>query len=314
MAIATSYGAFIAGEWVHGEGGSEIEVRSPYDDALIGAVTPASEAQVDAAVAAAKAAFPAWRRTPLRDARGAVPPRVRPLHGAQRGDRGDDRPRGRQDHPRGARGDGGVHRRPLPAGLRGRAAVRRQRAAVDAGGGRHEADHGGAGADRRGRGHLAVELPGRHRRHPARVRARARLHDGVEAVGVRAASAPTCSCSCCTTRASRPAPSTSCTAAARWARSWSSTATSAPSCSPGSVETGEQRGARRRPQEPRARAGRQRPADRVRRRRHRQGRRRRDHGLLLPRRAVLHGGGAHPRALVGEGSVRRGAASRGRRS
>ena len=27
MAIATSYGAFIAGEWVHGEGGSEIEVR-----------------------------------------------------------------------------------------------------------------------------------------------------------------------------------------------------------------------------------------------------------------------------------------------
>ncbi len=55
MAIATSYGAFIAGEWVHGEGGSEIEVRSPYDDSLIGSVTPASEAQVDAAVAAAKA-------------------------------------------------------------------------------------------------------------------------------------------------------------------------------------------------------------------------------------------------------------------
>ena len=66
MAIATSYGAFIAGEWVHGEGGDEIEVRAPYDNALVGAVTPASAAQVDAAVAAAKAAFPAWRRTPLR--------------------------------------------------------------------------------------------------------------------------------------------------------------------------------------------------------------------------------------------------------
>src|SRR3954454_23167290 len=66
MAIATSYGAFIAGEWVHGEGGDEIEVRAPYDNALVGTVTPASEAQVDAAVAAAKDAFPAWRRTPLR--------------------------------------------------------------------------------------------------------------------------------------------------------------------------------------------------------------------------------------------------------
>ena len=57
---------------------------------------------------------------------------------------------------------------------------------LDAGVGGHEADHGGAGADRRGRGHLAVELPGRHRGHPARVRPRARLHDGLEAVRVRA--------------------------------------------------------------------------------------------------------------------------------
>jgi len=65
MAVATSYGAFIAGEWVLGEGGAEIEVRAPYDNALVGTVTPASEAQVDAAVAAAKAAFPAWRKTPL---------------------------------------------------------------------------------------------------------------------------------------------------------------------------------------------------------------------------------------------------------
>ena len=58
MAIATSYGAFIAGEWVHGEGGDEIEVRAPYDDTLVGTVTPASEAQVDAAVAAANGGVP----------------------------------------------------------------------------------------------------------------------------------------------------------------------------------------------------------------------------------------------------------------
>ena len=64
----------------------------------------------------------------------------------------------------------------------------------------------------------------------------------------------------------------------------------------GSVETGEQVARDAGPQEPRARAGRQRPADRARRRRPRDGRRRRDHGLLLPRRPVLHGRRAHPRA------------------
>ncbi len=63
--IATQGGAFIGGRWVAGDG-DEIEVRGPYDGELIGTIHASSPAQVDAAVQAAKAAFPAWRRTPIR--------------------------------------------------------------------------------------------------------------------------------------------------------------------------------------------------------------------------------------------------------
>jgi len=63
---ATHPGAFIGGEWQEG-GGATIEVHSPYDGSLVGAVNAATDAQLEAAVAAAKAAFPAWRRTPLME-------------------------------------------------------------------------------------------------------------------------------------------------------------------------------------------------------------------------------------------------------
>ena len=62
--MAAHPGAFIDGEWQQG-GGAEFEVRNPFDDSLIGTVNAATDAQLEAAVAAAKAAFPAWRRTPL---------------------------------------------------------------------------------------------------------------------------------------------------------------------------------------------------------------------------------------------------------
>jgi acyl-CoA reductase-like NAD-dependent aldehyde dehydrogenase len=65
MAIATARSAFINGDWVAG-GGEEIEVRSPYDGTLLGSVQAASTAELEGAVAAARDAFPAWRRTPLR--------------------------------------------------------------------------------------------------------------------------------------------------------------------------------------------------------------------------------------------------------
>ena len=65
MSIATTrLGAFIDGSWVDGEG-DEIEVVSPGSGETLGSVRAATPPQVDAAVAAAAAAFPAWRATPL---------------------------------------------------------------------------------------------------------------------------------------------------------------------------------------------------------------------------------------------------------
>jgi succinate-semialdehyde dehydrogenase / glutarate-semialdehyde dehydrogenase len=65
MAIATARSAFINGEWIAGDG-EDIEVRSPYDGTVVGTVQAAAPADIDRAVAAARDAFPAWRKTPLR--------------------------------------------------------------------------------------------------------------------------------------------------------------------------------------------------------------------------------------------------------
>ncbi|KAK5110014.1 hypothetical protein LTR62_006381 [Meristemomyces frigidus] len=56
---------FINGEYVPGSGSETITIHSPSDDSLVtDKVQIATEKDVDAAVAAAKAAFPAWRDTP----------------------------------------------------------------------------------------------------------------------------------------------------------------------------------------------------------------------------------------------------------
>ncbi len=61
--LGGEYRLFINGEWVDGDG--SFENRSPINtDWLLGRFARASDAQVDQAVAAAKAAFPAWRDTP----------------------------------------------------------------------------------------------------------------------------------------------------------------------------------------------------------------------------------------------------------
>ncbi|MFI5050562.1 MAG: aldehyde dehydrogenase family protein, partial [Gaiellales bacterium] len=60
--VATPTGAFIGGQWVDGDG-ERIDVHSPSTGELVGSVQTSTPAQVDAAVAAAKAAFPAWRAT-----------------------------------------------------------------------------------------------------------------------------------------------------------------------------------------------------------------------------------------------------------
>ena len=62
MAVVTRPGTYIGGEWIPGDG-EEIEVRSPATGELLGSVVASTQAQVDAAVAAAAAAFRDWRRT-----------------------------------------------------------------------------------------------------------------------------------------------------------------------------------------------------------------------------------------------------------
>lgn len=54
----------IGGEWVDGEAGTTIDVVNPYDGSLIASVAEAREADVERAVKAARAAFPAWAALP----------------------------------------------------------------------------------------------------------------------------------------------------------------------------------------------------------------------------------------------------------
>ena len=56
---------YIAGEWVEGEGVSRDVNPSDTND-VVGLYAHASAAQVETAVAAARAAFPAWSRTGVR--------------------------------------------------------------------------------------------------------------------------------------------------------------------------------------------------------------------------------------------------------
>jgi malonate-semialdehyde dehydrogenase (acetylating)/methylmalonate-semialdehyde dehydrogenase len=55
---------FIGGEWVPASGGNALEVTDPATGEVLGHVPLSATSDADAAVQAAKAAFPAWRRTP----------------------------------------------------------------------------------------------------------------------------------------------------------------------------------------------------------------------------------------------------------
>lgn len=58
---------YINGEWVSPCGQGSIDVISPYSQEVVGAVPKANEEDVDKAVAAAKAAFPAWSATSVEE-------------------------------------------------------------------------------------------------------------------------------------------------------------------------------------------------------------------------------------------------------
>ncbi len=54
---------FIAGEWVESKGGT-VDVVNPAKGEVIAKVGVSTEKEIDEAIAAAKEAFPEWRRTP----------------------------------------------------------------------------------------------------------------------------------------------------------------------------------------------------------------------------------------------------------
>ena len=58
---------YIGGEWVESEGGTRHEVINPATEAAVAEITLGSEADVDKAVAAAKAAFESFSRTSVEE-------------------------------------------------------------------------------------------------------------------------------------------------------------------------------------------------------------------------------------------------------
>jgi aldehyde dehydrogenase (NAD+) len=64
MNVLTYDALYIDGKWTAAEGGGQTEVLGAADGAVIGGVPTGTAADVDAAVAAARAAFPAWAATP----------------------------------------------------------------------------------------------------------------------------------------------------------------------------------------------------------------------------------------------------------
>jgi betaine-aldehyde dehydrogenase len=63
MAMLGRKELFIGGKWVAPAAGGVLDVVSPASEAVVGHVGAATAADVNAAVAAARAAFPGWRRT-----------------------------------------------------------------------------------------------------------------------------------------------------------------------------------------------------------------------------------------------------------
>ena len=229
---------FIAGEWVAAaEASPNINPSNTHD--VVGEYARATAADAERAIAAAKAAFPAWSRSSIAAAPRHPESRRRRDPRAQGGARAPARPRGGQDARRG-------HRRDRPRGpdlrvLRRRVPAAGRREAAVGAPGRRRRDHPRAG--RRRRPDHALELPDRHPGLEDRAGARLRQHRGVQAgrprAGLRLGARPRSS----SAPACRRACSTWSWARARWSARRCSTARTSPrSPSPARSATGTPRG------------------------------------------------------------------------
>jgi aldehyde dehydrogenase len=63
LGAVTTYGHFINGEWVDGHSGKQIDLLNPANRQVLAHIQAGDAVDVDAAVEAAAAAFPAWSRT-----------------------------------------------------------------------------------------------------------------------------------------------------------------------------------------------------------------------------------------------------------
>ena len=63
---------YVGGNWVDSAGDGSIDVVNPSNEEVIGSVPGGVSADVDAAVASAREAFPGWAATPLEERLGYI--------------------------------------------------------------------------------------------------------------------------------------------------------------------------------------------------------------------------------------------------
>ena len=195
---------YIDGAWVAPAGSDTLEVIDSTTEEVFATIPAGVPADIDRAVAAAKAAFPAWSEEPAPE-RGKLLRRVAEELEARRDEIADvithevGMPKGQSAAIQVGTGNLGVlDRIGARVDVRVRGHHRRARR---------------AGADRRRRLHHAVELPAQPDRREGRVRARGRLHRRARSRRRSRRSTRSSSPRSSTTSASRPACST-------WSRAW----------------------------------------------------------------------------------------------
>ena len=168
---------YLDGAWVAPAGTDTLDVIDSTTEEVFATIPAGVPADIDRAVAAAKAAFPAWSEEPAPERGKLLRPRRGRAGGSARRDRRSDHARSRYAQGT-VGGDPGRHRHLGVLDGRG--------ACVDVRVRGHQQWAGRARTHRRGGLHHTVELPAQPDRREGRVRARGRLHGDPQAVRGRA--------------------------------------------------------------------------------------------------------------------------------